>query len=81
MMSAGAIGEASSLLPPRFKVGQQSELLLLHRVGTAQALLTAIRALQDVGDLRTLAERAAGGALRMIQASASAAYIESPNGE
>ncbi|MFL5310687.1 MAG: sigma-54 interaction domain-containing protein [Myxococcales bacterium] len=43
--------------------------------------MTAIMAIQDVGDLRTLAERAAGGALRMIDGSASAAYIERPNGE
>jgi transcriptional regulator with PAS, ATPase and Fis domain len=79
MTSASSVGEASSLLSANSEAEQPAEPLPFHRSTAAQALLAALMAIQDAPDPRTLAERAAAGALRLAQASFSAVYIEGPH--
>ncbi|MFL5313196.1 MAG: sigma-54 interaction domain-containing protein [Myxococcales bacterium] len=81
MTSARSIGKATALLPAVSHDDRPAEPLPFHRLTAAQALVAAIMAMQDAPDPRTLAERAAAGALRLTQASAAAVYIEGTHRE
>src|SRR2546426_7141538 len=80
MTSASSTGKASGLLSVDSEEERPGEPLSFHRVTAAQALLAAIMGMQDAVDPRTLAQHAAGGVLRLTQASSAAVYIEGYRG-
>ena len=81
MTSAGWTGEMSDRFPANSELPQHTESLLSHRVSAARTLLAVMMSMQDAVDLRTFAERAANGVLRLTQATAAAAYIVNGHGE
>ncbi|HEY5678159.1 MAG TPA: hypothetical protein VIR81_15300, partial [Myxococcales bacterium] len=52
-----------------------------YGAGRPGTLLTAIRSMQEAASLKTVAEHAAAGLLRLTDASAATAYIVSASGE